>query len=642
MAIQWGAWKYSGGNGMRVGIEIEWKAANGTEVSHLTTTARAHVDYYTQNQYTYGDDQTLNLSGAISGSISFYNGQGGAITHRGKRTYDYDYGANEYGSSPGTRTFTSKLSGAFNGITPSVSVSSKIPARPYDSPAAPTNVSVSRVSDTQQKITWTNKSTAGEPWDSINIDRDPFVNNTWYNAGDPGGGATSFTDNGTVENRDWRYRIRAENSVGNSSWVTTAVFYTSPATPTNVSRSGSAGQNQVISWTNNVNYSDDAYETLLYVSVDGGTWSHLATLGSGVTSYTHTTPASNPDKSYKYRARTRTTQGTQGTLYSAYSNETTGSPKGTSAPNPATNLSPSKSTIVPTQINRFSWKFNSTDGTPQRAYRIRYRMAGTSTWTTLDSVYTSNSYWDSPANTFLNDSTYEWQVATWGTSSSGTWSGTATFYTSSDPSQVRQNMRPVVLNTDTGDLETAPRGVLPPVGSVIPFAGDVTPTGWLLCNGQQVAQSSNEDLFTVIGTKFNTGGESAGYFRVPNVRDRFIVGASSSKAAGTTGGSSTKTLSTPNIPTHNHSMTHNHNTDSQGAHSHVANLSNNSSAGTHLNRAASGNTSALVSSGSAFISSDGAHTHSVSDFSGATGERGSGTSFDVMNPWIAMNYIIKK
>lgn len=42
------------------------------------------------------------------------------------------------------------------------------------------------------------------------------------------------------------------------------------------------------------------------------------------------------------------------------------------------------------------------------------------------------------------------------------------------------------------------------------------PTGYLLCDGSVVSQAAYPDLFTAIGTAFNTGGEGAGNFRLPN------------------------------------------------------------------------------------------------------------------------------
>jgi microcystin-dependent protein len=52
-------------------------------------------------------------------------------------------------------------------------------------------------------------------------------------------------------------------------------------------------------------------------------------------------------------------------------------------------------------------------------------------------------------------------------------------------------------------------------------------TGWLLCNGQEVSQTQYKRLYDDLGATFNTGGETAGCFRVPNIAGKTIVGLDS-------------------------------------------------------------------------------------------------------------------
>ena len=60
------------------------------------------------------------------------------------------------------------------------------------------------------------------------------------------------------------------------------------------------------------------------------------------------------------------------------------------------------------------------------------------------------------------------------------------------------------------------------VGTIMPWPNRTTvaPTGWLLCNGSQYDSTNAEfwQLYQEIGTKYNTGGESANHFRVPNLQ----------------------------------------------------------------------------------------------------------------------------
>ena len=60
-----------------------------------------------------------------------------------------------------------------------------------------------------------------------------------------------------------------------------------------------------------------------------------------------------------------------------------------------------------------------------------------------------------------------------------------------------------------------------PVGTVVMYGGSSVPTGWLLCDGQQILSTSA--LGVVLSTRYNTGGETAGNVRVPNFVSRLPV-----------------------------------------------------------------------------------------------------------------------
>lgn len=77
-----------------------------------------------------------------------------------------------------------------------------------------------------------------------------------------------------------------------------------------------------------------------------------------------------------------------------------------------------------------------------------------------------------------------------------------------------------------------------PVGSVIAFAANSAPSGYLLCNGGAVSRTSYDALFKVIGTTYGEGDGST-TFNLPNLTDKFIQG---SGTAGTV-----KVAGLPNI-----------------------------------------------------------------------------------------------
>lgn len=110
-----------------------------------------------------------------------------------------------------------------------------------------------------------------------------------------------------------------------------------------------------------------------------------------------------------------------------------------------------------------------------------------------------------------------------------------------------------------GNVSAVPSFVVQnPVGSIIMFGGSVAPTGWLLCDGSVVSQAVYANLFGVIGSAFNTGGEGIGNFRLPNFQRRTGVGAGGAgtatlgNAVGNSGGAESVTLTTAEMPSHTH------------------------------------------------------------------------------------------
>lgn len=125
----------------------------------------------------------------------------------------------------------------------------------------------------------------------------------------------------------------------------------------------------------------------------------------------------------------------------------------------------------------------------------------------------------------------------------------------------------VIYNTSNQSLEvknnTKWESIGSPIGSMIMFAGNSAPIGWLLCQGQEVSQSTYADLYAVINTTFNTGGEAVGNFRLPDFRRKVPMGAGGSVPAGapvanntvgSTGGTETVTLTISQMPSHNHGV----------------------------------------------------------------------------------------
>ena len=102
----------------------------------------------------------------------------------------------------------------------------------------------------------------------------------------------------------------------------------------------------------------------------------------------------------------------------------------------------------------------------------------------------------------------------------------------------------------------------PYVGEIRMFGGNFAPADWLFCNGSLLSISENEVLFQLIGTTY--GGDGQSTFALPNLQSRVPIHAGSN--AGTnfqlaqTGGTETVTVTTPQLPSHTHTLIANNNT----------------------------------------------------------------------------------
>ena len=98
----------------------------------------------------------------------------------------------------------------------------------------------------------------------------------------------------------------------------------------------------------------------------------------------------------------------------------------------------------------------------------------------------------------------------------------------------------------------------PYIGEIRMFGGNFAPAGWAFCDGQTMPISENDALFTLIGTTYGGDGEET--FNLPNLQSRVPIHQGTSPAFGTPyqvgemGGVESVTLTTQQIPVHNHAV----------------------------------------------------------------------------------------
>lgn len=79
-------------------------------------------------------------------------------------------------------------------------------------------------------------------------------------------------------------------------------------------------------------------------------------------------------------------------------------------------------------------------------------------------------------------------------------------------------------------------------------------TGWALCDGTAYEQSAQPDLYAVIGDAYNSADTPTGFFCVPDLRGRVLVGASATYPLGASFGADEVALSAEQMPPHRHSL----------------------------------------------------------------------------------------
>jgi microcystin-dependent protein len=167
---------------------------------------------------------------------------------------------------------------------------------------------------------------------------------------------------------------------------------------------------------------------------------------------------------------------------------------------------------------------------------------------------------------------------------------------------------------------TGPSPETMPAGTIAMWVKATAPTGWLLCNGAEYNKTTYAQLFTNVGDAYELGTETAGYSRVPNMQDRFVIGSDvkdkvTKQIAYQTNSLSSQLhtfVSTITIGTGN--SAHNHNLASfNNDHAHNTNSPSTNSDGAHNHsmnaQATGGDSGAITRAAGGFFRPNVGHTH---------------------------------
>lgn len=179
---------------------------------------------------------------------------------------------------------------------------------------------------------------------------------------------------------------------------------------------------------------------------------------------------------------------------------------------------------------------------------------------------------------------------------------------------------------------------LMPVGAVLPYAGINAPSGnWLLAYGQAVSRTTYADLFAALSTTYGVGDGST-TFNIPDLRGRVIAGKDDM------GGTSANRLTNPGstggmdgdiLGNTGGSETHTQTTGELAGHNHAVDPK------TVIAQQASSGYNAGFGAGGAAYSKVGIYADTSPAYGTNTGTTGSSTPFNIVQPTIILNYIIK-
>lgn len=159
------------------------------------------------------------------------------------------------------------------------------------------------------------------------------------------------------------------------------------------------------------------------------------------------------------------------------------------------------------------------------------------------------------------------------------------------------------------------------------------PYGTLVLDGSSVSRTTYADLWAwandtgALAAGFFGTGDGSTTFALPNLGGKFVVGAGTGYAPGDTGGAETVTLTTSQIPAHDHAWNASWNIANGGVH-----------AG-HTTGSFAAQSGVGVTIPDLFNQNGGDHTHTL-DFDLTIDGGGGGGAHENLPPYLALYYVI--
>ncbi len=189
------------------------------------------------------------------------------------------------------------------------------------------------------------------------------------------------------------------------------------------------------------------------------------------------------------------------------------------------------------------------------------------------------------------------------------------------------NLTAGVNPTDAANVSQVNGVASVPTGAIMAYGAASAPTGWLLCDGSAVSRTTYSGLFGVIGTTYGSGNGTT-TFNVPTTANNIPIGAGSIAALGASAGSATHTISSSELPTHNHTINI---TDPGHAHNDYC----TGPAGQLTNGGAGQNTMGRTTLDNLNVQS------ATTGITASSSNAGSSTAMSLVQPVVGVTYIIK-